>query len=156
MSISEIVQLEDKNHDCIILHAEGIFWRAYERSAYAFANQIAQMQILKKPFKVLKGREICYLGFPMTAAENHLKGLILIEESEKLRKYKASEQWTDGEFQEWHDAQPLTEKTVTADAKEDEKLPYMGVIETIKNFDISTSTPLDAFSLLVKLKQMLK
>lgn len=33
MKIEEIAKIEDTNEDAIILLKEGLFWRAYERSA---------------------------------------------------------------------------------------------------------------------------
>ena len=40
MTVKEIIQIENGNHNTIILLREGIFWRAYEKSAYAFSMQI--------------------------------------------------------------------------------------------------------------------
>lgn len=36
MTVKEIIQIENGNRNTIILLREGIFWRAYEKSAYAF------------------------------------------------------------------------------------------------------------------------
>ena len=40
MTVKEIIQIENGNRNTIILLREGIFWRAYEKSAYAFFIQV--------------------------------------------------------------------------------------------------------------------
>ena len=40
MTVKEIIQIENGNRNTIILLREGIFWRAYEKSAYAFSMQV--------------------------------------------------------------------------------------------------------------------
>ena len=50
MKISEIVKREENNKD-IILHKEGMFWRAYEYSAYTFVKNIKQYNAKKKFIK---------------------------------------------------------------------------------------------------------
>jgi hypothetical protein len=47
MTIKEILDSEDKNKGYIYLRLEGIFWKAYEQSAYLFIREM-------KPFKVVK------------------------------------------------------------------------------------------------------
>ena len=39
MTTQEITQAEAENTDRIVLYREGLFWRAYERSAFALCTQ---------------------------------------------------------------------------------------------------------------------
>ena len=61
MKIEEIVKTEDSQN--IYLHKEGLFWRAYEYSAYAFIKNIKQYNAKKKFIKKV-GSEIVFNGFP--------------------------------------------------------------------------------------------
>lgn len=64
MRISEIVKTEEDNK-AIILHKEGIFWRAYERSAFFFVINVKNYNVLHKYFKNI-AQDIVYIGFPDT------------------------------------------------------------------------------------------
>lgn len=58
------MEYEAQNNDTVILFKEGIFLRAYERSATRFTEHIAPFKVFKKFYKIVNA-EVCYLGFPM-------------------------------------------------------------------------------------------
>ena len=60
MKITNILKIEQENINSIFLHKEGIFWRAYEHSAYLFTLFIKEYQITKKFYKNVK-QELVYL-----------------------------------------------------------------------------------------------
>ena len=64
MKIEKILGYEAQNNDTIILFKEGIFLRAYERSAMRFTEYIMPFKVFKKFYKIVNA-EVCYLGFPM-------------------------------------------------------------------------------------------
>ena len=64
MKISEIVKREENNKD-IIFHKEGMFWRAYEYSAFLFVNNIKYYNVMNNHFKNID-QDIVYIGFPGT------------------------------------------------------------------------------------------
>lgn len=64
MKIEKILEYEAQNNDTVILFKEGIFLRAYERSAMRFTEHIAPFKVFKKFYKIVNA-EVCYLGFPM-------------------------------------------------------------------------------------------
>ena len=68
MKIEKILQYESQNNDTIILFKEGIFFRAYERSAMRFTEYVAPFKVFKKYYKIVNA-EICYLGFPMKSVQ---------------------------------------------------------------------------------------
>ncbi len=51
MKIEDIIKTEDNTN--IFLHNEGLFWRAYEYSAFAFAKNIKQYNTKKKFIKIV-------------------------------------------------------------------------------------------------------
>jgi len=73
MKIAEILKLEQNNTENIILHHEGLFWRAYEWSAFRFVKHLKPYQITKKHIKSVK-TDIVYCGFPQNALNQALKG----------------------------------------------------------------------------------
>ena len=73
MRIAEIQDIEKINSESIHLFKEGIFWRAYEKSAWRFVKNIKQYRALKKYVKAVT-QDMVYLGFP----ENILEEIIQI------------------------------------------------------------------------------
>ena len=59
----EIASREDVNRAEIALYPEGLFYKAYERSAFAFVTRISAFKPSKKRIKYL-GRDIVSIGFP--------------------------------------------------------------------------------------------
>lgn len=67
----EIIEIEETNTGVIRLYLEGTFYKAYERSAFAFCTRVKDYKILRKESKTL-GRDILYVGFPMSALDKTL------------------------------------------------------------------------------------
>ena len=63
MKIEEILSIESENTESVILFKEGIFLRAYERSAMRFTEYVANFKVFKKHYKIVNA-DVCYLGFP--------------------------------------------------------------------------------------------
>lgn len=64
MTIKEIYEEEQNNSQSIIFHKEGLFWRAYERSAYAVIATIREFKATYKQYKVIQNRYLVYIGIP--------------------------------------------------------------------------------------------
>ena len=60
MKILEIVSLEQA-YEGIILHKQGVFWRAYELSAYIFVTSIKAYNAKSKFYKNIKQDVVCRL-----------------------------------------------------------------------------------------------
>jgi len=65
MKIKEVIQLENGNTRCCYLIPDGIFWRAYEKSAFWFVKNLKPYLITKKHFKGINA-DVAFLGFPDT------------------------------------------------------------------------------------------
>lgn len=53
---------------------EGNFWRAYERSAYAFVKYVNSLKAVKRAYKALGGETLVYVGFPISSENKYLEG----------------------------------------------------------------------------------
>ncbi|MBQ6155939.1 MAG: four helix bundle protein [Bacteroidales bacterium] len=100
MKIEEILRIESTNTDSIILFKEGIFLRAYERSAMRFTEYIAEFKVFKRHFKVVNA-DVCYLGFPYS---NHK----ILFESSQIKNYSETGYYlvifgcpSKGDFEIW-------------------------------------------------------
>lgn len=67
------LRYENENTNVIHLWLEGMFWKAYERSAYLFVNRISGYKPYKKFVKAVGG-EVVAIGFPTKALGKLLEG----------------------------------------------------------------------------------
>ncbi|MCD8184878.1 MAG: hypothetical protein LUE99_19425 [Bacteroides sp.] len=174
MTVKEIIQMENSNQNTIILLREGIFWRAYEKSAYAFSMQIHPYKATRKWVIAVK-QDVISLGFPVSAVENVLKDCKIVLQQED-RLIFAALPTVAGEFEAWKQAVPLAlpdngrnqktnpypdipaaepaTKAVTptaTPAKDDNGT----VAECIRRFSIESKTPVECMLFLMELKRRL-
>lgn len=79
MTSRELIAAEAGNTDRIALYREGLFWKAYERSAYALCTQVRPFKPTRKILKTLAGGDIVSVGFPAIAADRILAGLVRLD-----------------------------------------------------------------------------
>ena len=100
MTSQDFIRTEAANTDRIILYREGLFWKAYERSAFAVCSQVRAFKTTKKALKTLGGGHLVSIGFP-AASENAVCGALECISREQDRDA--------AEFEVWKAAQPLKE-----------------------------------------------
>ena len=96
------LQLETVNTGVVHLWLEGMFWKAYERSAYIFCHRINDYKPYKKWIKAVGG-EVVAIGFPTKAFDRMVDGRVLEYIDEKhclLTGFSVDAQELKG-FQEW-------------------------------------------------------
>ena len=117
MTSQDFIRTEAANTDRIILYREGLFWKAYERSAFAVCSQVRAFKTTKKALKTLGGGHLVSIGFP-AASENAVCGAL---------------ECISREFEVWKAAQPLKEavrRTKTAVAAVDADVAAADVVAT--------------------------
>lgn len=67
------LRYESENANVVHLWLEGMFWKAYERSAYLFVRRISGYKPYKKYVRSVGG-EVVAIGFPSKAIEKLLEG----------------------------------------------------------------------------------
>lgn len=66
----EIAEREDRNLYEILLYPEGLFYKAYERSAFACVSRVSPFRPSKKRIKYC-AREMVSVGFPMSVLSKY-------------------------------------------------------------------------------------
>lgn len=96
------LQVETVNTGVVHLWLEGMFWKAYERSAYIFVRRISGYKPYKKWIKAVGG-EVVAIGFPTKAFDKLLEGRVVEFVDEKhcvLTGFTMDvQEWKN--FQEW-------------------------------------------------------
>lgn len=112
MTSREYVAAEVGNTDRIILYREGLFWRAYERSAFALCTQVKAFKPTRKVLKTLDGADLISAGFPIGGEDNVLRDLRCIaREADKLT-FAARRPVVEKEFRAWKATIPLSGRRV--------------------------------------------
>ena len=104
--IKEILN-EERNHnrDYIVLFLEGLFWRAYEYSAYVLSQQYG-FKPTKKMVKLIN-EEIISVGFPKQQLTKYVDNIVL-EKDGKLCKARIENAYANIiTFEEWKQNIPI-------------------------------------------------
>jgi len=114
MTSRDFIAAEATNTDRIILYREGLFWKAYERSAYALCSQVRPLKPTRKVLKALRGGDLISVGFPSASESATLGGLETVERSDN-RWVVAAPRQIDGEaFGAWKASVPAKVQTVVS------------------------------------------
>lgn len=159
-SITEILKKEEVLESRIYLYKEGVFWKAYQYSAYRVGLRQENFKLKKKFIKTVSC-EVVSLGFPDVTLER------IFEEHEIERINEKQISIPCGEidkkaYQQWFDEIPLTENLM------DSLLPKVNelrirttstkdnVIRRIKEFRIEEATPLTCMEFIISIRKELR
>lgn len=107
MTSRDFIRAESANTDRIILYREGLFWKAYERSAFAVCSQIRSFKPTRRVLKALGGGDLISIGFPSASEERILAGLTRLETSPQRLVVEAPGPIVVAEFEAWKSSVPL-------------------------------------------------
>lgn len=174
MTSKDFIRAEADNTDRIILYKEGLFWKAYERSAYILCMQVRPFKPTKKSLKSLDGGEIVSVGFPWKHEEKYIGALECLESGDERLTLAAASAIDPADFEKWKVELPLLappskSKTETAEGREqgapaNAEVPAghtsptaaLAAAERIKAFNLAESTPLECMLLISELKKTLQ
>lgn len=165
--IDDILYSESSNTHFIRLYREGIFYKAYERSAYAFVTGV-QPFMVKKRFVKSVGRAVVSIGFPTEGLHKHFA-------PERVKKFENGVEIELGydidieAFETWEKGIALTpevSKTKVAATTPGATATAVGAppmascteqeaVMKIRMYPIEGKTPLDCMLFLSELKKTL-
>lgn len=107
MTSRDFVQAEAENTDRIVLYREGLFWKAYERSAFAVCSQIRPFKPTKRSLKTLGGGELISIGFLTRTEDTVLAGLERLSVEPERLELRAASPIDVAQFEAWKASVPL-------------------------------------------------
>jgi len=116
MTSRDFIAAEATNTDRIILYREGLFWKAYERSAYALCSQVRPLKPTRKVLKALRGGDLISVGFPSASESATVGSLAVIERTDDRLVVAAPRPIDVGSFHAWKAAVPAKVLTVVSSA----------------------------------------
>lgn len=107
MTSRDFIQAEAANTGRIVLYREGIFWKAYERSAFAVCSQIRPFKPTRRSLKTLGGGELVSIGFPVRTEDTVLAGLERLSVEPERLELRAASPIDVAQFEAWKASVPL-------------------------------------------------
>lgn len=153
MEILKIIDIEKENTGNINLIKEGMFWRAYELSAYLFCENIKVYKITKRFYKKAN-LELVYLGFPNSAIESIISEInCTIHKTEKqivISKYG----YSHSDYLAWKsDVKP---KNNSGETQSLSTIYLNTIANKITSFDTLNKTPMQCQQFLVDIQKEIK
>jgi hypothetical protein len=152
MKIEDIVKSRGQNSDSIVLHKEGMFWRAWEESAFLFATHLKDYKPIKKYYKVVD-QEVVSLGFP----QNSLEEVLALANGKQVvkgeREITISGYTIDNDrFIEWKEKLPLYESPVLKKTGSAITEVKSIVCEKINGFSVVNRSPIECQNFIIELQ----
>lgn len=157
-SLSSILSKESLNTHMIYFYREGVFYKAYEQSAYLFVSYVKPFQVKKKNIKSVN-QEVVSIGFPTKSLINYFPK-DKIKETGNTAEVELDKIVNLEEFLSW---KQMIEITLEKEEKHNASIPVNTaatseeLISTkIKLFPMEQKTPLDCMLFLLELKKTLQ
>lgn len=163
-NLLEILSKESSNTDTIYFYREGVFYKAYERSAYLFVHHVKPFQVKKRFVKSVK-REVVTIGFPTNSLYNYFSEE-QVAEQENEAKAEVDKKVDAEDFEQWRAGIPLMEDLPGSPARANNKennntfinatASEKSVAMQVRMFPIEAKTPLDCMLFLSDIKKQLE
>ncbi|MFH1191135.1 MAG: hypothetical protein V1670_02955 [Candidatus Omnitrophota bacterium] len=163
MTVKNILELESTNTNNIFLLKEGIFYRAYNRSAMFMVTTIFPYKVHKKWVKNV-GEYIYYCGFPQ-------QNLVKVKQKALPNNYSISNEdekrltianiIANHSYEEWQKKQnavyPIGQ--ISNGAKEEQvkssRVKEIDIIEKIRAYPLANYTPIETMQFVMQLQKEL-
>ncbi|MCL1689421.1 hypothetical protein [Elizabethkingia anophelis] len=146
MKLSDIISRE--NYHSIQLYKQGVFWVAYEQSAYSIWEHKGY-RVNKKYIKSLK-RDVVSLGFPASVLDEigKIYKQDKLKSSSEYKLYMLSQELNKTLFLRWR----FNTHTHTHTHTHTQLRVTCDLVAKIKSFCLSNKTPLEAYLFLYELQ----
>lgn len=159
-SITEILTKEELNEPQTHLYKEGIFWKAYQQSAYRVILRQPGFKLKKRYIKVASS-EVISVGFPEESLERIFRKEDIKPVNEKCISVSGEAIDTEA-YTKWFNAVPLSELPVDTAQPRPAVAPVSApggskeaVLRRIKEFPIEQSTPIECMLFLTQIRKEL-
>jgi len=184
MTSREFVAAEAGNRDRVILYREGLFWKAYERSAFALCTQVRAFKPTKRALKTLGGGHLVSVGFPAPSETSVLARLERLFVGPDRMVLSAARPIIEEDFRLWKASVPLAAPpkrsagpqpidSPASDASvpdtpapdipvQDTSVPVdftmsnaCRVAEALRGFSLASKTPMDCMMFIAEMQRIL-
>lgn len=101
-NLQEILKTESENIDKIHFYREGVFYKAYERSAYLFVTQVKPFMV-KKRFVKSVNQEVVSIGFPTNSLHSYFAA-DKVQEKDNEAEVTINTTLVPVDFEQWRES----------------------------------------------------
>ena len=148
MTAKELISLESGNHDEIRLYKVGMFWCAYERSAYMMCSQVRELKVKADRVKSAGGQVLCKVGFPLGSFDTTAASLVVKSRTDDVVVLKAPRAITEDQFLEWKNNHTVADSSAPS-AEGD-------IVKMIRGFNVAVHTPMQCMDFIMELQRLTK
>ena len=148
MTAKELISLESGNHDEIRLYKVGMFWCAYERSAYMMCSQVRELKVKADRVKSAGGQVLCKVGFPLNSFDTTAASLVVKSRTDDVMVLKAPRAITEDQFLEWKNNHTVADSSAPS-AEGD-------IVKMIRGFNVAVHTPMQCMDFIMELQRLTK
>lgn len=157
----------------IVLVREGLFWHAYEHSAFALCKFVHPFKVSVRYVKCVV-QWVCYVGFPNATKDKWLASREVNTLSEELLVFRLTDdekRSIDENYSEWKHLQVAKanesideignhsmakcEEPVKTYGKQEKHSAESQVLQMVRNFVVENATPLTCMNFIANIKQIL-
>ena len=170
MKLSSILALEASEEVRIYLHREGLFWKAYERSAFLLLRETGKTYQVKCRQMKATGDIVCSVGFPDSVLHQLFPADALHELAQAAEEGAHCQSlWIESshadlsDFAAWKAAHDVVEEQENADSANKSSVADSQVVndttalvmQRLSAFDLANSTPMDCLRFVASLKEII-
>lgn len=148
MTAKELISLESGNHDEIRLYKVGMFWCAYERSAYMMCSQVRELKVKADRVKSAGGQVLCKVGFPLNSFDTTAASLVVKSRTDDEVVLKATRAITEDQFLEWKNTHTVADSS--------EPSAEGDIVKMIRGFNVAVHTPMQCMDFIMELQRLTK
>lgn len=152
-SMNSILQTEERNTRYVYLHREGIFLKGYQHSAYLFLKHCNVDYEVKCHYVKSVSSLVYSIGFPQTAISKHFSEEEIERTDDNNTLRINVEEIDSADYEQWK------QQFVAEEKKRASQSTIAGgnggVIERIRSFNVSASTPMECMMLVAELQKKL-
>ena len=148
MTAKELISLDSGNHDEIRLYKVGMFWCAYERSAYMMCSQVRELKVKADRVKSAGGQVLCKVGFPLNSFDTTAVSLVVKSRTDDEVVLKAPRAITEDQFLEWKNNHTVADSSAPS-AEGD-------IVKMIRGFNVAVHTPMQCMDFIMELQRLTK
>lgn len=153
-----ILDLEQSSKGDIILHKEGIFWRAYQVSALLFYTHFRPLKVNSRFVKVVN-QVVAHLGFPNQSLEEVIQLAATrgweIDQKDKLIRIKTGETIEEEVWEKWLALHKESAEDISriSSKKPASTEPLEMVIQKLRSYPILEKSPLETQQFVLDLQK---
>lgn len=154
-TIKEILHAESGNTSRIYLYREGLFLKAYERSAYLWTRDVCRYEV-KSRYVKSAGAEVMSIGFPASVLEQKLAGRGYAKDGDNVtvEAVGGGAAFDEAAYRQWRDDCGSAASMAARVGGDAGTLDKDSIAARVMEFPLESRSPMECMIFLSELKKL--